>query len=359
MSSFTVVLFEHGYGSTRFENDVIARAGGQFIDASDQPLEQALRLCERADGILVRRLQFTRPLLSQLRCCKVMVRYGVGFDNIDLDAATDAGIIVSHVPVYCVDEVSNHAIGLLLACVRHLVSTHQKLERGAWDVNRSDPVFRTAGRTLGLAGLGNLGRAVARKMAAWDLRLIAFDPYVDPAKAQALGVTLVDFDTLCRESDYLSLHVPLLTETRHLIDERALALMKPGAILVNTARGPVIDTNALLAALDSGHIAQAGLDVFEEEPLPADSPLRSHPKVVLTDHMAWYSEESQAELQTRAAEEIVRVCRGGLPNAVANPEVLHRLNRWRDWTPSEAYEWQQRRAKHHRAAVESGRKANA
>src|SRR6185503_18766391 len=159
-------------------------------------------------------------------------------------------------------------------------------------------------------------------------------------------VKLVELDTLLRESDYVTLHCPLLPETKHLINPRTLALMKPDAILINTARGPIVETAALLAALDEGRLALAGLDVFEEEPLPKTSPLRSHPRVILTDHVAWYSEEAQAQLQRTAAEELVRVCTGGLPRSLANPEVLHRLGRFKEWTPSDTVRWQLKRLEH-------------
>jgi D-3-phosphoglycerate dehydrogenase / 2-oxoglutarate reductase len=217
------------------------------------------------------------------------------------------------------------------------------MQDGAWDDNPTVPLYRTAGRTLGLAGLGNIGQAVARKMGGWGLKLLASDPFAEPDRAKELGVRLVALDTLPREADYVSLHVPLLPETRHLISRRELALMKPSAILINTARGPVLDTEALVAALDAGGLAQAGLDVFEEEPHPPNSPLRRHPRVILSDHVAWYSGESQAELQRTAAEEAVRVCTGGLPLAIANPEVLRSLGRFSEWTPNSNARWQLKR----------------
>ena len=213
----------------------------------------------------------------------------------------------------------------------------------AWDVHREQPLWRVAGRTLGIVGLGNIGRIVARKLTGWNLRLLATDPFIERHDVAQPGLEMVDLETLCRESDYVTLHCPLLPETRHLIHERTLALMKPGAILINTARGPVVDTAALLAALDAGRLAMAGLDVFEEEPLPPASPLRRHPRVILTDHVAWYSEESQAQLQRSAAEELVRVCTGGLPRSLMNPEVLHRLGRFAEWTPGDALRWQLKR----------------
>jgi D-3-phosphoglycerate dehydrogenase len=344
MKRFTAVLIEHGYSSADIERNLITAAGGEFIDAEKLSWHEALKLCENADAIMLRRGEVTADIIRGFHRCKILLRYGVGVDNIDVRAATEAKIIVGHVPDYGMDEVSMHAIALLLACVRRVVTTHQKMRGGAWDVHRQEPIWRMAGRTLGLVGLGQIGQSVARKMNGWGLRLLATDPFVEPAQASKLGVQLVEFDALCRQADFISLHCPLLPETHHLVDARALGLMKPETILINTARGPIVDTTALLAALDSGRLAQAALDVFEEEPLPAEAPIRRHAKIICTDHVAWYSEEAQAQLQRSAAEEVVRVCTGGLPRFIANFEVLHRLGRFEEWTPSEIAKWQLKRA---------------
>jgi len=342
-ASFKVVLLEHAYESTRLEEEIISSAGGRLIIAENLPLEEGLQLCEEAEGILFRRLDITAAMIKRFRRCKVIVRYGVGTDNVDVSAATKANIIVGHVPTYCTDEVSVHAVALLLACVRKLVTTHKKMEEGAWDVHRGDPIYRMSGRTLGIVGFGNIGRAVAQKLTGWGLRMIAYDPFFEKSRVDALRVQFVDFETLCRESDYVTLHCPLLPETRHLFDKNTFSLMKPGAILVNTARGPIVEARALLSALDRGQLSGAGLDVFEEEPLPADSPLRHHPRVVVTDHTAWYSEEAQAQLQKTAAEEVVRVCTGELPRSLANPQVLERLGLLKGWNPPDNVLWQLKR----------------
>jgi D-3-phosphoglycerate dehydrogenase len=343
MAKFKVILIKHEYPTTEPERKVVTAAGGEFFDGDKLTDQEEKAVCGEADGILVRWGKITAERIKTFRRCKIIVRYGVGTDNVDVDAATQAGIIVGHLPTYCLDDVSTHAIALWLACVRRLTSTHQKLARGGWDANPPEPIYRTAGRTMGLVGFGNIAQSVARKLQGWGMQLLATDPFVDPARAQALGVKLVDLDTLLRESDYVSLHVPLLPETRHLMSVRQFSLMKPGAILVNTARGPVVDTQALLAALQGDRLALAGLDVFEIEPPPADFPLRSHPRVILTDHVAWYSEESQANLKVTAAEEAVRVCLGGLPQSLANPEVLHKLGRWNEWTMNDTVRWQLKR----------------
>jgi D-3-phosphoglycerate dehydrogenase / 2-oxoglutarate reductase len=340
---FRVVLIEHGYASTEVERGIVERAGGEFIDAEKLELSKALDLCRDADGILFRRIDVTGEMIRRFRRCKVIVRYGVGTDNVDVKAATEAGIIVGHVPAYCIDEVSSHAIALLLACARKIVSTHKGMEQGKWDVHREDPIFRVTGKTVGIVGLGNIGRAVARKLQGWGLTLLASDPFVERAQVTECGVELVDFEILCRRSDFITLHAPLLPETRHLINAKSLCLMKAGAILINTGRGALVDLQALLGALDRGDISGAGLDVFEEEPLPADSPWRKHPRVVVTDHTGWYSEESQRDLQRTAAEEMARVCCGGLPKSVANPEVIERLGRMKEWEPAENMRWQLKR----------------
>src|SRR5687768_8615656 len=229
---FRVVLIEHGYASTEVERGIIEKAGGEFIDAGKLPLSKALELCRDADGILFRRIDVTREMIRQFRKCRVIVRYGIGTDNVDVAAATEANIIVGHVPSYCIDEVSTHAIALLLACVRKVVPTHKRMEQGSWDVHRDDPIYRLAGKTMGIVGLGNIGRAVARKLSGWGLKLLASDPFVSPDSARQLGVELVDFETLCRASDFITLHCPLLLETRHLVNAKSLSLMRRGAVLV-------------------------------------------------------------------------------------------------------------------------------
>jgi D-3-phosphoglycerate dehydrogenase / 2-oxoglutarate reductase len=272
------------------------------------------------------------------------VRYGIGYDNVDYASALAAGIMVGHSPTYCIDEVATHALALLLACVRDIVGTHNRVARGGWSDNPATRQWRMAGRTLGLIGFGNIGRRMAAKLGGWGLRILATDPFVEESEAVAAGVSLVDLPTLCREADYISVHAPLLPETRHLLGRSEMTRMKEGVIVVNTARGPIVDGEALLEALDTGKVAAAGLDVFEQEPLAQDSRLRTHPRLVVTDHAAWYSENSLEELKRSVAEEAVRVCTGGLPMAIAYPEVLHKLGRFDEWKPNSNAVWQMKRA---------------
>jgi D-3-phosphoglycerate dehydrogenase len=351
--TFKIVAIKHGYPDMKIEREIVESAGGRFVNADGGSEEDWLRECEDADAILVRWSKITPAIIQRFRRCKIIVRYGIGYDNVDVNAATAAGIMVGHIPTYSIDEVSTHAIALLLACVRNVARTHQKIQRGGWDENQDVIRWRTSGKTLGMVGLGNIGRAVARKMNGWGMRLLATDPFVEPAQAEAFGVKLVDLRTLCRESDYVSVHVPLLPETRHLVSRRELAWMKPTAILVNTARGPVVDNAALWEWLESSPLVSAGLDVFEQEPLPAHSPFRTHSRVVLSDHVAWYSEESFRELRVSAAEECVRVATGGLPHAIANPEVLQKLGRWSEWKMNDTVRWQLKRLESLKAGTAS------
>jgi D-3-phosphoglycerate dehydrogenase / 2-oxoglutarate reductase len=344
MSLFKVIFLEHGYKSVDPERQIITSAGGEFVDGDQYPLNEAMKKAGDAEGIMLRRIPISRENIRNFVKCRILMRYGVGVDNIDLAAATEAGIIVGHVPVYCQDEVSTHAIALLLACIRRVVATDRLVRAAGWNVHEGDPVLRLAGKTLGIVGLGTLGQAVARKLQGWNLRIIATDPYLEANVAHELDVELVPFEDLLRQSDFVSLHVPLLPETTHLINSTTIGLMKRGAVLVNTARGPVVSGSALLRALDEGHLSCAALDVFEQEPPPAESALLRHPRLIVTDHMAWYSEESQLELQRRAAEEVARCCTGRLPEAIANPEVLKKLGRANEWTPNHLARWQARRA---------------
>jgi D-3-phosphoglycerate dehydrogenase / 2-oxoglutarate reductase len=354
MHAFKVVAIQHDYPSTEHERRIVTASGGEFVDTDGLALDDALRHGEEAEAILVRWLRIGPDLIRRFRRCRIIVRYGVGYDNVDVTAATEAGMMVGHAPVYCLDEVATHALALLLAGVRNVVLSHRRLAQGGWAANPPEKSHRLAGRTLGLVGFGNIGQSVARMVSGWRLRLLAVDPFVEPEKAAALGVELVDLETLCRQSGFISLHAPLLPETRHLIGPAQFEWMKPGVILVNTSRGPVLDADALLAALDAGRVAAAGLDVFEVEPLDPNSPLRSHPRVIVSDHSAWYSEESVAELQTTVAQEAVRVCTGRLPLSLANPEVLHRLGRFAEWTPSDNARWQIKRLEQGRAGQPTG-----
>jgi D-3-phosphoglycerate dehydrogenase/C-terminal binding protein len=285
-----------------------------------------------ADGLIVfHETAIPKRVIETLKHCKVLVRCGVGFDNVDLSAAGAHGVMVCNVPDYGVDEVADHAIGLLLACNRGFVLADRRLRETLtpWNYHAVAPQIRLAGATMGIIGLGRLGTATALRAKALRMRVLAYDPYVPDGRDKAVGVEMADFDTLLRESDVISLHVPLTDETRNMIDVAALAKMKRTAILINTARGAVVDTDALAVALESGRIAGAGLDVLPIEPPRADMAIirlwqQSPPKVnlVITPHCAFYSESGLVEMRSKAAREVARVLRGQQPRNCVNRDYL-------------------------------------
>jgi D-3-phosphoglycerate dehydrogenase len=265
-------------------------------------------------------------LFERLPKLKVAVRGGIGVDNIDLDAATKAGVVVCNVPDYCIHEVANHAFAMLLALNRKLIP----LDRGARDGNppsvRMMPYTgRLAGETLGLVSFGNIARAVARRAAGFEMRVIAYDPYVYPDDAKALGVDLVSLPELLTESDYVSVHTPLTPATRGLIGADELSLMKPSAYLILTSRGGLVDEAALAEALRDKRLAGAGLDVWEKEPPGTDHPLLKFDNVVASTHVASYSEIAEVERRRKHAHAAADVLDGTMPRSLVNPEVLEHV----------------------------------
>ena len=259
---------------------------------------------------------------SRAENCKVIVRAGVGYNNVDLEAAGRRGIAVCNVPDYGTEEVADHAILLLLAVARHLGIQDRDMRSGVWDYLAGRATPRLRGKTLGLVGCGRIGSATALRAKAFGLDVVFYDPHVPPGLEKALGVRReFQLGPLLEQSHFVSLHCFLDDRSRHLIDPKALASMRPGSILINTSRGPVVDQEALIEALESGHLMGAGIDVFEREPLDDDR-LRNHPRVVLTPHSAFYSIEGFVELRTKAAEEVRRVLLGEPPRNLVNRSML-------------------------------------
>jgi D-3-phosphoglycerate dehydrogenase / 2-oxoglutarate reductase len=274
------------------------------------------------------RARLTANVIQGLRACKVIANGGIGFDSIDIDAATAAGIIVTNVPDLFVDEVADQAMLLLLAVNRKLLQCHAQATGDRWAETWRNlgSVPKLRGRTLGLVAFGNIGRRVAQRAQAFGLRVIAFDPYVQPDAMAALGAEpRQSLEDLLREADFVSVHAPLTRETRGLLDASRLRLMKPTAVLINTARGKVVDEPALIQALQQGWIAAAGLDVLEQEPPDPANPLLHMPNVVVTPHMASYSDESNVGRRRRLGQDIAAVLSGRRPAHVVNPAVLDRL----------------------------------
>jgi D-3-phosphoglycerate dehydrogenase / 2-oxoglutarate reductase len=265
----------------------------------------------------------TADVMAQMPKCKIIARYGIGVDTIDLNAATAAGIIVTNNPTYCVEEVAEHTMALILACARKIAFYDRGVRAGQWDVPSGKPMWRLVGRTLGLVGFGNIARQVAIRAHAFGMQIVFADPFVEPGRHPAPG-TKLDLDTVLGTADFLSLHPPLGPQTRQMINDDAFQRMKRSAFLINCARGPIVDTAALVRALDAGRIAGCALDTTDPEPLPDPHPLRQRDNVLITPHAAWYSEQALVGLQAGAPSEVRRVLTGQWPHHVVNPAVKSR-----------------------------------
>jgi len=258
--------------------------------------------------------------MARMPKCRIIARYGIGVDTIDLEAATAAGIIVTNNPTYCIEEVAEQTMAMLLACARKIAFYDRLVRAGRWEVPPGKPMFRLVGQTLGLVGFGNIARQVAIRAAAFGMRVLYFDPFVKDAP----GAKAADLDALLRESDFVSLHPPLTPQTRKMINDEAFASMKPTAFLINCSRGPVVDTDALVRALDAKRIACCALDTVDPEPLPDPHPLRGRENVIVCPHAAWYSEQAMRGLQAGAPGEVRRVLTGEWPVNVVNRNVKGR-----------------------------------
>jgi D-3-phosphoglycerate dehydrogenase len=274
-------------------------------------------LCRDADALLVQWATISRELIATLDRCKVIVRYGIGVDSVDLAAAGERRIPVCNVPDYCIDEVADHALALALALARQVPQTDAVLRAGTWKIMPPAPFAAFRDLTFATAGFGRIARAVLTRAKGFGFKLAAYDPFVDDTTFAAAGVRKLTAAELLGEAGILSLHLPLTDETKHFLNRTSLATMRRDAVVVNTARGALIDTQALAAALAAGTIGGAGLDVYETEPLPSDHPLRLAPNTLLTSHTAWYSAGSVPELQRKSAEAVLAGLRGGpLANVV-------------------------------------------
>lgn len=302
--------------------------------------DELIALAKEADSLVVSsREAVPREVIEQLETCQIITRMSVGIDHVDLEAATDHGILVSHCPDYCTDEVADHALALILALNREIVFTNEDLHKGAWvdrsyhtrEILRYDmPPLREI--TLGIVGFGRIGQAVARRAKPFGMRLLVADPYLDPAVVTEAGAALVPLDELAARADIITLHCPLTDETRGMIDASFFDKVKPSAMLVNTARGAIVNMDDIASALADGHLAAAALDVVVPEPLPADSPLYSLPNVILTPHDAYYSERSRQQVRVDTLNAALSPLRGRYPRTVANPGVIEQLN-LRPWAP--------------------------
>ncbi|MFL6805453.1 MAG: C-terminal binding protein [Xanthobacteraceae bacterium] len=291
----------------------LKRVDPELRMAKSASVDDILAVARDADAVLVTYAKLPGELLRQLKRCKAIGRFGLGVDNIDVPAAKEMGITVTYVPDYCLQEVSDHAMALLLALARKIPLSNQLVQAGRWDMPAVVPIYRLEGRVLGLLGFGNIPRKLVPKAKAFGLRVITHDPYVGPDLLKSLDVENVSLDELLQRSDFISVHAPLTPQTRGLVNADAFAKVKRGVLIVNTARGPLIDEQALMQALDSGQVGGAALDVLATEPPARDSPLLGRDNVVLTPHTGFYSVDALNELQTKCASDVARVLSGEPP----------------------------------------------
>jgi D-3-phosphoglycerate dehydrogenase len=300
---------------------VLSTIGADLQLAPQATPDAILKIADRADALLVTYARITGEMIDRMSRCRIISRFGIGVDNVDLAAATAKKIVVTKVPDYCIDEVSDHAMALLLTVGRKIALANAQVQSGRWEMPAVVPIHRLRGSVLGLAGFGRIPQLVAPKAKALGLTVIAHDPFAPRDVFAREGVESVDFPQLLARSDYVSIHTPLLPETRGLFGAEVFRQMKPTAYLINTARGPIVDEHALASALDAKQLAGAALDVMPQEP-PTGSPLLGRDNVIITPHTSFYSEESLLELQRKAAEEVVAVLTGKPPRNPVNPEVL-------------------------------------
>lgn len=318
MTKFTVAVTDYGFPDLKQEEAVLIPAGFRLLSAQSRTVEEVIALTRDADAILSDKAPVTKEVIDQLRNCKIIVRYGVGVDNVDVEAAKARNIPVVNVPDYHTGEVADHAMTLLLSSVRKITQVVSQVRNGVWDMTPCRPIQGLQEKVLGIAGFGNIGRDVAKRAQSFGIQTIAYDPHVKDELFEATGTRKVDWHSLLKESDFISIHLPLLASTKHLFDDEAFAMMKPTAYVVNTSRGAVIKTESLITALQTNKIAGAGIDVSEEEPVAPDSPLLRMEQCLVTSHCAWYSESSLSRLQRSAAMEIVRLFNGECPKHIVN-----------------------------------------
>ncbi len=315
-----VVVTDYVWESLDVERNILAGVANLVPLQTKKP-EDFLAQAADCDALLNTYAgPITTEVIAKMPECKIIARYGIGVDTIDLDAATAAGIIVTNNPSYCIEEVAEDAMALLLACARKVVFFDRMVRAERWEVTPGKPIFRVAGSTLGLVGFGNISRQVAIRATAFGMRVLFSDPFIKQGQFDAPG-TKVEFDELLKEADFLSLHPPLTPQTRQMMNDAAFAKMKKTAFLINCSRGPVVDTAALVRALDAKSIAGCALDTTDPEPLPVPHPLRGRDNVIINPHAAWYSEKAMEGLQAGAPNEVRRVLEGQWPINVVNPAV--------------------------------------
>lgn len=314
MGRFKVVMTDDRHGTYEEEKRVLDTIDADLIIANCSTTDEVIKVCRDADGILVNLAPMTADVIHKLERCKIIARYGVGYDNVDVEACTNRGIYLTNVTDYCAEEVSDQALALLIACARKVARRDAEVREGKWNIGKADPIHRITGKTFTFLGFGTIARCLFRKVTGFKFsKILVYDPYVDEETIRSMGAVKSDWETAIKEADFISVHMPLNEKTKGIINRDTFEIMKPTAIIVNTSRGLVIDEKALIEALVKGKINSAGLDVHTKEPIEPENPLLRIPNCVLTDHAGWYSEESMSELKTKAAQNIKDVLSGKKP----------------------------------------------
>jgi D-3-phosphoglycerate dehydrogenase len=314
-----VVIIDSVFNSYKEEQQILSGLTTRIEISNPQTEQEVIKKVKQADAVLVNLHAVTKNIIEQMQNCKIISRYGIGVDNVDINAATEKKIWVAHVPDYCMEETADHAIALLLTCARGVAFKDKLIRQGKWKLEDRIPLSRISTCTLGIIGYGRIGRTVHRKISAFGLsQILVCDPYVSSEEIRKLKGIKVELDELLSKADFISLHLPLNNETFHLLGKKEIKKMKHNAIVVNTSRGAIIQEKALITALKTGRIMSAGLDVFEQEPLPLSSPLRRLDNVVLTDHASYYSTQSKHELKLRTARNVLEVFKRGRPLYAVN-----------------------------------------
>lgn len=326
-NTFKVVVTDYIEPDLNWEAGELAARGIQFTthQLKFRTEEEVIAAIEDADVIVVNMVPMTESIISRLKRCRLIVRHGIGYDNVDVDACTRHGISFAYQPDYCKEDVAEHAIALLFACARKVVRSRRTLEEssksGQWNFTGLFPIFRLDGKTLGILGTGRIGSRVFRKLRTFGFRIIACDPYISDRRRQALiddGLVYVDKETLFRESDFITVHTPLQEDTRSIVNADTLALMKPTAYVINTSRGPMVDLKALAAAVREKRIAGAAIDVFVKEPPEPELELFDLEDVILTPHIGWASEEAGKEIRQSILDDILAVFEGRTARCLVN-----------------------------------------
>jgi len=319
---YKVVITDAEYKSFDLEKEELNKVNAEVIVGQCKTEDEIIQIAKDADGLIVQCASITRRVIESLKKCKVIARYGIGVDSIDIEAATEHGICVVNVQEYCLDEVSDHTMALALACVRKVVMLDNAVKKGIWDFKISAPIFRLKNMKLGLAGFGNIARMVSLKAQAFGLNVVAYDPYVPSSVMTKINVKKINLEDFLKEADIISLHLPLTKETKYMFAEKEFKLMKNTAFIINTGRGPLIKEKDLYRALKEKWIAGAALDVTEKEPIDPNNNLLKLDNIIITPHVAFYSDESLRNLQRSAAKGVAQVLKGGIPPSIVNKEVL-------------------------------------